>query len=76
MDMQKFLDDFFARHINGRANKEWTPSLHARQEVVDAYPRIAGINLTVDKYEDERCIELRAETGKTMVIYSGVVLPD
>lgn len=75
-DMQKFLDEFFSRNINGRSNKEWTPSLHARQEIVDAYPKIAGIAVTVDKYEIDRCIELRTETGKTMVTYSGVTLPD
>jgi regulator of sigma D len=74
--MQQFLDEFFSRNINGRANKEWTPSLHARQELVDAYPKLAGISLTVDKYMEERAIELRTETGKTMVAYSGVTLPD
>jgi regulator of sigma D len=75
-DMQQFLDEFFNRNIKGRADREWTPSLHARQDVVDAYPKIAGIGVTVDKYMEERAIELRTETGKTMVSYSGLALPE
>ena len=72
--MQQFLDEHFSSIIENRANKEWTPSLHANAEIVKVYPKIAGLKVMEDKWAEPKTIELRAETGQLMSKYVGVRL--